>query len=285
MSVSPTDVQLQPFFLPSVKGDLFSISFFSRATPAASQGILFFPAFAEEMNKSRRIVAEQSRAFAALGYSVLVVDWFGTGDSAGEFSEADWDTWLADAQHAIRWLQDNGVESIYFWGMRLGALLALDCARHCSAELKGILLWQPVHKGAVFLTQFLRLRLAADLVSADEKITTRELRAQLDEGQDVEVAGYALSPGLASAIDQLDLKELLAAYHGKLLWIEMLASEERPVPVATTRLIEEIQAGGGDIAFRKIVCEPFWSLQELVSAPALIESGTHAFQKTLPCAT
>jgi len=235
------------------------------------------------MNKSRRIVAEQARGLAALGYSVLVVDWFGTGDSTGDFGDADWETWVSDVEHAMRWMRDKGIESVYFWGMRLGALLALDCARHYAGDINGIMLWQPVNKGNVFLTQFLRLRLAADLVSAGEKITTKELRAQLQAGQQVEVAGYELSPRLAAAIDSLDLKELLAGYTGKLLWLELLAGEERPVPAVTTRIINELQDGGRDISFHKVVCEPFWSLPELVPAPALVETATNAFQNTLQC--
>lgn len=230
-------------------------------------------------------MAEQARAFVSLGYTVLVVDWLGTGDSTGDFADADWETWGSDAEQAIRWMQEEGIETIYLWGMRLGALLALDCARHHSTAVKGILLWQPVNKGKVFLTQFLRLRLAADLVAAGEKITTKELRAQLEAGQSVEVAGYELSPQLAAGIDRLDLNELLADYPGKLLWMELLASEERPVPVATTTIINARQDDGRDIEFHKVVCEPFWSLSELVQAPALIESSTIAFQNTFQCTT
>ncbi len=278
--MSSPETQLQPFFLPSGKGKLFSVCFSPLKEAHHKRGILFFPPFAEEMNKSRRIVAEQARAFVALGYTVLVVDWLGTGDSSGDFGDADWQIWTSDVEHAIRWMHNEGIEGIYFWGMRLGALLALDCARQHADALNGILLWQPVNKGAIFLTQFLRLRLAADLVAAGEKITTKALRAQLKDGQSVEVAGYELSPELAADIDRLDLNELLSGYQGKLLWLELLAAEDRPVPAATSNIINTWHNEGRDISFHKVVCEPFWSLPELVIAPALIASSTSAFQNT-----
>lgn len=276
-------VQLNAFFLPAGKGKLLCVCYSPVATQMPARGILFFPAFAEEMNKSRRIVAEQARAFASLGHTVLLVDWFGTGDSEGDSGEADWNTWASDVDYAMRWMQDQGIEQVCFWGMRLGALLALDSARHYPDRLNGILLWQPLSKGRNFLTQFLRLRLAADLVRAGEKITTRSLREQLDAGNSIEVAGYELSSKLAADIDELDIGELLAEYSGKLLWLEMLASEERPVPVATRKLIDELQSRRRDISFHQVICEPFWLLPELVVVPALLEASTNAFQKNLQC--
>ena len=283
MSVNPAEAQLQPFFLPGSKGKIFCTCFRPLSTQTPAQGMVFFPAFAEEMNKSRRIVAEQARAFAALGYTVLLVDGFGTGDSAGDFAEADWDTWVADTDPVMQWMLEEGIERVCFWGMRLGALLALDCARHYANRLDGVLLWQPVIKGKNFLTQFLRLRLAADLVTAGEKITTRMLREQLADGSHVEVAGYELSPRLAAGIDGLDLETLLSEYTGKLLWLEVLASEERPVPAATARLVDDLQQQGRDILFHTVVCETFWSLAELVPATEMIDVGTATFRKHFQC--
>ncbi len=276
-------VHLTPFFLPASKGKLFCVCFRPADSVGPGRGVLFFPAFAEEMNKSRRIVAQQARALACRGCTVLLVDPFGTGDSEGDFGEADPATWSEDVRYAMGWLQNEGVSGLYFWGMRLGALLALDSARRHAERVDGVWLWQPVAGGKQFLTQFLRLRLAADLMGAGEKITTGSLRESLAAGDAVEVAGYELSPALAAGIDALDLRELLAAYAGRLAWLELLAAEDRPVPVVTRRLLDAVREEGRDIAFRTLVCEPFWSLPELVQAPALIDAGTDLFAEAFPC--
>jgi hypothetical protein len=47
------------------------------------------PPFAEEMNKSRRMIAEVGRRLEGSGVGMLLVDLFGTGDSEGEFAQAD----------------------------------------------------------------------------------------------------------------------------------------------------------------------------------------------------
>ena len=55
-----------------------------RGEPARG-AVLHLHAFAEEMNKSRRMVALQARALAEAGFAVLQIDLHGCGDSGGDF--------------------------------------------------------------------------------------------------------------------------------------------------------------------------------------------------------
>ena len=66
---------------------------------------------------------------------------------------------------AVSWMRERGYESIVLLGLRLGGLLALDAARDPAANISRVVLWQPVLRGEQMMTQFLRLRLAADLSS------------------------------------------------------------------------------------------------------------------------
>jgi len=77
----------QPLFLPGRRGPLFALWFDPDA--AGDQAILVVPPFAEELNKSRRMLALQGKSLARAGRGLLAVDLHGTGDSAGEFIEAD----------------------------------------------------------------------------------------------------------------------------------------------------------------------------------------------------
>ena len=67
---------------------------------------MYFPPFAEELNKSRRMVSMQARQFCHTAYAVLIVDLFGTGDSEGNFGDTDWEILQNDMCVALRWLQD-----------------------------------------------------------------------------------------------------------------------------------------------------------------------------------
>ncbi len=67
--------------------------------------VVYVHPFAEEMNKSRRMAALQSRALAAAGFAVLQIDLLGCGDSSGDFGDASWDEWIDDVLLAVRWLR------------------------------------------------------------------------------------------------------------------------------------------------------------------------------------
>ena len=63
--------------------------------------IVFVHPFADEMNKSRRMVAIQARTLARQGWSVFQPDLSGCGDSEGDFGDASWERWRDDLRHAV----------------------------------------------------------------------------------------------------------------------------------------------------------------------------------------
>src|SRR5436190_24333737 len=91
------------FFLPAEPGARFAL-FHPARGPVVRGGILYVHPFAEEMNKSRRMAAQQIRAFTQCGYAVLQIDLYGCGDSSGDFGDARWDIWKSDLALAVTWL-------------------------------------------------------------------------------------------------------------------------------------------------------------------------------------
>jgi predicted acyl esterase len=67
-------VPFSAFFLNTEGRALFSVFYPAQEVEFPKGFILHIPAFAEEMNKSRRMVALQAQAFAKNGYAVLVLD-------------------------------------------------------------------------------------------------------------------------------------------------------------------------------------------------------------------
>src|SRR5262249_50696571 len=113
-------------FLPGSLGSIFAI-YYPPVIDAVQRGrLLYIHPFAEELNKARRMVALQAQQFAANGFSVLVPDLYGCGDSGGDFAEARWDVWLDDLHRCLDWLRARGEGPCYLWGLRAGALLAAE---------------------------------------------------------------------------------------------------------------------------------------------------------------
>ncbi len=266
-------IHTEPFFLEGKHGQLFCL-YHAPADIEPHEGILYFHPFAEEMHKSRRMAALQARAFARAGYAVLQVDLTGCGDSAGDFSDASWDAWQDDARLAHTWLVDKVSENITLWGLRLGASLAVQAAQNLSGITR-LLLWQPISNGEQFLTQFLRIKLASEMLSEGQAQSgTKTLRAQLEAGESVEVGGNMLAPALARSLTTLKLAELRPPC--PVDWLEVGATESNDIAPAGRRVVEAWRAAGTEIHTRTVTGEPFWMTQEITECPTLIEATLKA---------
>ena len=273
MSGSGSRAPFEAFFLPAGGGERFCVFYAATGTPLGS--VLYVQPFAEEMNKSRRMAALQARAFAARGYNVLQIDLFGCGDSSGHFGGARWDIWNEDVALAVEWLAKRAEGPMHIWGLRLGALLALDHSRQSGRSFAGLLLWQPVISGAQFMTQLLRLRLTSEMLAGAAAGTgTEQLRAQLAAGRALEIAGYEIAPELALAIERLDLASL-PPQNVPAHWFEVTA-EGKPSP-ALRRAGEAWSATGAEVELHSVRGEPFWSSVEISECPELIAATCHAF--------
>lgn len=275
------DPPFEPFLLATGRGERFCVYHAASGRPRGA--MLYVPPFAEEMNKSRRMAALQSRRLAAAGYAVLQIDLYGCGDSDGELRDATWELWKHDLESAERWLRQRAHAPVHLWGLRLGALLALDYARSSGERYAGFILWQPVLSGIAHIAQFLRLRVAMSLTAAAEKMSTQDLRDALDAGMTVEVAGYDLSPALAAAISALSL-EALAPRGAPVRWFELVGEDRATLPFASRRVVEAWAAHGVDAMLEAVVGASFWSAVELVDSPALLEATAGALADCRACA-
>lgn len=272
--------ELEALFLPAGDGRRFALA--RRAADVRRGGVLFVHAFGEEMNKSRRMAALQARMLAEQGFSVLQIDLYGCGDSSGDFGDARWDIWREDVALGVRCLKKRVSAPIQLWGLRLGALLALDFGATAGEVFNRFLLWQPVISGEAFLTQFLRLRVATGML--DEQApgsSTQGLRAELEANAMLEIAGYDLAPELARAIDRLKLADL--APHGvPVHWFEVAPEAGRPLSPASRRVADAWIGHGVDVNVRTVAGEPFWTTIEIAECRELLTETTRTVVEMRP---
>jgi exosortase A-associated hydrolase 2 len=236
----------------------------------ASCALLVAP-FGEEMNKTRKMLADVGIELAKRGIGSVLVDPYGTGDSDGDFSQADWQRWQSDLRQAVAWCAEEGLKVDRLLGVRLGCALGAQVARDAIPGIAHSVFWQPVLDGSRFLDQFLRLRVAASMMEQDRKESTADLRAKFARGETVEVAGYALAAPLATQLDRVRLPQLVGPHLGQVHWIEIVRSAETPPPVPATKAVDAARAAGMKVTLYPIAGEPFWSSVEIVRIPALIE--------------
>jgi len=280
MKTDSGSVHAEPFFLQTGLGQRFCLFHQPHPGRKCQGAILYAHPFGDEMNKTRRMAATQARAFASIGWGVLQMDLFGCGDSSGEFHDARWDIWKQDLAYARLWLENRLTVPVSLWGLRLGALLALDFAQDEASAADRIILWQPVISGETFLSQFLRLRMAGELFStvSEEKSTgTAMLRKQLQRGETLEIAGYELAPELAKAVDGLKAAEL-AVGKSAVHWFETIPETGRSMTPAGAKVAEKWKQKGVDLHIHLIPCQPFWATQEISECAELISATTSIFE-------
>jgi exosortase A-associated hydrolase 2 len=223
------------------------------------------------------MAALQARALAALGYGVLQLDLHGCGDSSGDFSEARWEQWQRDVALGVEWLRGELGRPVSLWGLRLGALLVLEHARTAGAgAIERIVLWQPVPDGTPYLTQFLRLRVASEMMGDKKTGGTDALRAALRSGVSLEIGGYELAPELADAIEARNAA-VLAVAGCPVHWLEVVASAERPLAPASVRVIDAWRQAGTEVHTQTVSGQTFWATQEITECAALIDATCAIF--------
>jgi exosortase A-associated hydrolase 2 len=249
-------VTTQPFFLPAGTGERFCLHHTADPGVPSRGAIVYVHPFAEELNKSRRMAALQARAFAQTGFQILQIDLYGCGDSSGDFGDARWAIWHDDVALAADWLRQRCAGPLHLWGLRLGALLALECASDLRPD--GLILWQPVVSGQAHLHQFTRLQSAAGLFGGPAQNAS-------------EIAGYTIAPALAAAIgnQQVPTVPPPCPVH----WLELatpVVQGVRALQAASQLVIDRWRASGAKVRAAAVCDTPFWNSAEIVEAPALL---------------
>jgi exosortase A-associated hydrolase 2 len=233
---------------------------------------VFVPPFTEEMNKSRRVMTLAARALAESGVASLIVDLYGTGDSAGDFSDARWEIWRSDIACACGWLASREYGPIHLIGLRMGALLALDATAAIPVVERAVL-WQPVLAGDAWVAQFLRTDVVARMMAqADTRATTDTLRARLRDGEAIEVAGYTLAPALVQALESRKLESLVPDRPLRVDWLDVLLDRDRAPSPAGERVRHAWVERGLSVSYQSVCGPPFWSSVEIAEAPELVEA-------------
>jgi exosortase A-associated hydrolase 2 len=259
----------QPIFLDINQRRIFGLQIVP--TGQCTGSVLYLPPFAEEMNRCRSHVVAHARAMASAGLHCLLLDFYGTGESDGSVADGDWSFWLDDAQAAANWLADRSKYAPLLWGVRTGALIAAELGHRMASidtcAIKGLYFWQPVLDGKQFINQYLRLRIASQLVRSGKRETSDSIRADLAAGKAVEVAGYPLTGRLASAVEACKLNSFPQPANIGINWLEF--SSTSSLTPQSRRVVEDWLASGSTIAVATVDCPRIWEVQEPVRAPEL----------------
>jgi uncharacterized protein len=115
-------------------------------------GVVFFHGFTGDRMESHWIFIRCARALARKGVAALRFDFYGSGESDGEFREMTLTGEIADAMAAVNFMRkQKGVDAarIGLCGLSLGGVVAACVARRAKA--RALALWSAVAHTEIFL--------------------------------------------------------------------------------------------------------------------------------------
>ncbi|MDI1314057.1 alpha/beta fold hydrolase [Prosthecobacter sp.] len=138
------------------------------AGAVAEHGVLICPPIGHEQVHSHRALRHLADRLARQGFTVVRLDYHGTGDSDG--AEDDLQrlaTWQVNVSDAVEWLRSEaGCRKVSLVGLRLGATLAaLYAEQH---EVESLVLWSPIVKGRRYVRELTALSQTAQLVAGSD---------------------------------------------------------------------------------------------------------------------
>ncbi len=259
----------EAFFLDE-SGDGFCIRFRPLASPRLH--LVFLPALGEEMNRCRALVAAQARWFARQGICCSLVDYTGTGESRREIEDAGLDEWRADVDRAAASLVDAPGCPLVLWGMRLGALLALDYGARHPASLAAVLLWQPVVSGKRYVSWLRRQHRAGRIQALQDPIPEgREAAAAHGDETGVEIGGYGFTGALLDDIAALSVEGLAALPARDVRWLEHTDAPAEGLSGAARNAIERLRTMGASVDELPFTGDPVWQLHKRGQCRHLLE--------------
>lgn len=171
-------------------------------SPDPDAAVICYP-WGHEYQYAHRALRHLAQLLAARGVHVLRFDYYGTGDSAGDDSEAQLSGWRQDIIAAIEELKETcGATRVSLVGLRLGATLAAEVAAG-REDISALAMWDPAISGPEHLQHL------------EEEWRNLALVHGRKLGNDVEDRrggryGLPVSDDLAHEIDAIDLVEITA---------------------------------------------------------------------------
>jgi pimeloyl-ACP methyl ester carboxylesterase len=234
---------MTPLYFGSRERLLFGLYTPARSGAVSSRAVVLCAPFGQEYLRAHRSLRQLAVMLADVGYHVLRFDYFGTGDSAGELSEADVAGWEDDIRTAIDELRDTcNARRVSLVGLRLGAALAARVAARSGADVDAVVLWDPIVDGGRYVRGLLQ----------DATNGRRPPRGRPDADGACEVLGFSLSAALAREIGGVNLHDVVASMPARAL---VLVSD---FDSAAALQAMPPRADGSRIASELVKSEPVW---------------------------
>jgi len=228
----------------------------ARGDHAHGGAVVLCGPIGQEHIRSHRAVLQLARRLSRGGFHCLRFDYFGCGDSHGEFVDGGVERWLEDVAAAVEELRaGTATRHLCLIGLRLGATLAALAGARVGLP-ESMVLWDPVVVGDAYLDQLVRQHqswlegsFAKSAPGADDQ---------------VEILGFPMSGSLVEEIKALDLTRIAVKPARRILVIRTSSEtnghrrEDPAEATAVDDLTQRCRGLGGETDFQHLRAAPAW---------------------------
>jgi len=248
----------QAFFFQGQSGKLFGVIHSPRRDNDTKIGVVFCAPMAEEKHESYPTFVHFARKLSEKGFWVLRFDYFGTGDSEGEWEQATLHSRINDTLAAIEQLQSQGLTEVGLLGLRFGGTIACLAASNDESIVSFLILWDPIVNGKGYLLNWLRTYLVMEFVLHRQIQKTRDqIVEDILAGKKVNVEGYLLGKEFFTEVVQVDLRAYPQAFARPTLLVQ-LSPRSRTDYDLRHPLVQQISSGSDLSTVAHVPCHSFW---------------------------
>ena len=237
------------FYFNSDGYNLYAV-YFQATDNIRDENFIICHPFAEEKKNTQRFFVELARSICKIGYSVLLFDLRGCGDSEGIFSDTNISVWIQDINNSISYLQKTYNSNIIsFIGLRFSAFLGLLLAEN-KDKFKRIIVIEPVLDLKDYFSQIIRdnsirKKLSNLIINKKNNIEKEDSRNLID------FDGYNINKEFYSNLN--NYKQIKLSNEQKIVLIQITSS------IKNEKIYKHfIRDSKNTVYFTKIKFLPFW---------------------------
>ena len=142
-----------PFYFGVSPKRLYGFHHPPQVSRGKSSAVVLCAPIGQEYIQSHRVMYQLAVLLSRAGFHVLRFDYFGCGDSEGDFDQGSLVQWTKDIHTAVDEIRNRSkLTRVSLIGLRIGATLALR-ATVDSPHVNSIIVWQPIFDGRLYLEE------------------------------------------------------------------------------------------------------------------------------------
>lgn len=232
---------LKPFFFGNEERALFGI--YRRAVKPSNHGVVLCYPHAHEYIRCHRAFREIAKRLVKAGCHVLTFDYYGCGDSGGEYEDGRLSGWCQDTSWAADTMRKEfHLDHVCLLGLRLGASMAMITAADRD-YIDSLVLWDPVVSGKDLVKEMMGL----------QSPFPRRKPPPYKYGDDgYDIVGYPITLEMVKDLEQLDLLAVRPLLNKRIFVVE--TGEE----TGNSNLNEFLEKMGNGVHYRHIPEARIW---------------------------